>query len=130
MHAYQAARRNFGDLLAESFRTADGVPFAFGIFRDYYYVAPGWGEEPCIRAVGFICGSWEYDLDKYHETGHFRLVTTDAANNNRRTEYDIADLYYHKGNAERALVVAMRDWMQRKQDDLTKLEAKVVTHHA
>ena len=130
MHAYQAARRNFGDMLAESFRTADGVPFEFGIFRDYYYVTPGWDGVPMIHTVNFNCGNWEYQLDEYHETGRFSLATIDRGDNNRRTEYKIADIYRHKANAERALVETMRAWVKGKQDDLAELEAKVGTPNA
>lgn len=114
--AYNTARREFGEFLASTQKTADQHPFTFHEFTDYYYVMPGWAGRPQIQSVAFGADSnrgWGWS---WTEEGEFIIRARD--DRGKELEFPIGILFLKIENAERALVTALENWLEEQQNYL------------
>lgn len=118
--AYERARMILGDLLAKLERTADGQPFRFGVFHDYFYINPAWGGRPHLETVNYCGRNWEYNLEEYSETGEIKLLQT---NNGRESAYRVSELYVSKAKAEAALIPLLEEWLEKQRVEIAQMKA-------
>lgn len=118
--ALEDAQRKYQRVLAESAVTADGVPFEFGVFHDYYYVAKPWGSLPYVRSFCYLAGAWSVrDSDTPD-------VVEIAEDRDGKREYTpITELYADKEKAVAALLVAQGEWLEDQRRQIDELAAKV-----
>lgn len=113
---YDNAKTNYAKALWETQNTADGKPFDLGVWKNYYYVSPGYFGKPTLREIHFYVWSMHLDEDdilniRYHE---------DTTNGRQWTNYKISDLYSSKLQAEYALVDALREWLQERTEEINE----------
>jgi hypothetical protein len=105
---------------AESAVTADGVPFEFGVFHDYYHVEKPWGSLPYVRSFCYLAGAWSVrDSDKPD------VVEIAEDRDGKRHYVPITELYADKGKAVAALMVAQGEWLEERRREIEELAAKV-----
>jgi hypothetical protein len=127
---YQNARRHLGQLLAKSFKTADGYPFTFGL-SNYYHVATPWNSLPHIITIDFWYRNWDYEDhadDQGSESTTFVILAVKDAYGNKSeygVKYPINELYRDEKNAKRALVKAQAEWLAQRTKELDELAAKI-----
>jgi hypothetical protein len=107
--------------LAETQKTADGVPFEFGVFKDYYYIME-WDGFPHLRQVDFVCmhGADDFVL---HADGTISLVDTRAEG--RRREHRISELYCARQAALKALIDVREKRLAELAADTKKMKAEL-----
>lgn len=111
------AEKQWHYALAESQVTADGVPFQFGI-RDYYFVSWWSSGRPSLITVDFIGRNTSWDGE------NLRLIPY-GANLSKVNPIDIADLYYHKKNAQYELIKRLNEFVTERQEEIRKLREEV-----
>ena len=109
---YNQGRRAFNRALAMTQKTADGELFDFGIFRDYYYITPGWSGCPALQAVNFL--GWNYEVEDNDDV----KISKERDSDRQRISYPIKDLYRHKRKAEIALVAAQEAWLAEQAAEI------------
>ncbi len=115
---YEAARSAYGQILHESQKTADGCPFEFSIFADYWYIADSW-KFPQLDKVSFFRGNC--DLNDEDETVIIQHHD-DYRGNRHFTNYSIGELYRYKKNAQVALLAAQKECLQELSKSVKQLE--------
>lgn len=116
---YEDARHEYARALAESQRTADGQPFNLSGMHDYYYITDGYFSMPEIVRVDFWY--WNCDINEADETV---IVVLDSQKATRR-EYRISSLYYWKGNARKALLIAQEGRLAQITQDVEQLRQEL-----
>lgn len=109
------ARELWRHAVIENYKTADGVTFDFGLFKDYWYLVE-WSGLPSLHKVSFMSYQQKFAIESSDESTTLKLVHN---MNGRESEFDVSELYYHESNAKKALRVAMesRKAMLQKQID-------------
>lgn len=123
--AYQDAGKKYQRLLAESVKTADGVQFEFGVFRDYYYVTPYFYKMPEIDKVCYLCDSWAVRGNGEQDVEIRDELQRDGSDKVHRPWVKITDLYYSREAAERALLAAREKWLADAAADVEKLRVRL-----
>lgn len=118
---YDSARTLLCRALAESQKTADGVAFEFGVFRDYYSILE-WDGFPRLHTVQslYMHSNEDFELE---QDGTIYLVEQ-RATNQRRT-YRIGELYYHESEAKKALVEVREKRLAEWTKETAELKAKL-----
>ena len=116
-HDFLEARQRLGVLLAKSQKTADGKPFEFDVYDDYFYVSPGWQGMPHLHTVSF--GHERFDFDAQDR---FQLIVREGEKERR---YAIADLYASKDEAERALLTAQEAWLAERTEEVAQMRERL-----
>jgi hypothetical protein len=116
---YEGARDAFCRVLAESQKTADGVPFEFGVFRDYWFILE-WDGFPRLHKVCFLC--MRNDNFELNEGSEISLVQEE---NGRRRTFKISDLYWNHKAAGRALLKVQAERLKEFGESMEKLQAEV-----
>jgi hypothetical protein len=119
---YDTARAVLGRRLAETQKTADGRPFEFGVFGDYYFVTEGWSGMPELLTVSFFGNNFSIDEHRIAEV----VILQRAQGRDRDSEYRIADLYRGKAAAERALLEAQEAWLAKKTAEVAELRSRLI----
>lgn len=117
--AYEEARQAYARKLWETQKTADGVPFRLDTFNKYYHIADYFGFPSWLPVSFYI---WACDLDDEDEATVRQQP--DSGREGWET-YKISELYYYKGNAERALLAAQRRWLAKKQAEMGDLAKRL-----
>lgn len=115
---YKAAQRKLGLLLVQSQKTADGRPFEFGRWGDYYYINPYFNEWPTIETVSF----WGWRFEFAERDG---CVLISHERNGRWESYRIDALYADKDAAERALLDAREARLAERAAEVAELRARL-----
>lgn len=113
---YDNAKHVYAKALWETQVTADGKPFDLAVWRNYYYVSPGYFGKPNLKEIHFYTWSMELDEDdilciRYHE---------DTTNGRQWTSYKINELYSSRVLAEYALVDALLEWLRERTEEITE----------
>lgn len=117
---FEHALQKMNDLIVKTTRTADGHLCELGIFRDYWYVSPGYQGVPDIRKVPYL--GWNWHLN-YHND---EVVIVHRESGRERTdEYVIKDLYRSKKRALAALVDAQMEWLKERESEICETAAKI-----
>jgi hypothetical protein len=107
--AFEDARRRYGGALAETTKTADGVPFNFTLLRDYFVVWDVFGSLPSLRQVSFYYWMTTVSVDERGE------VEMEDYNHTRRdgtpTRYKVSELFADKSAARKALLAAQERYL-------------------
>lgn len=125
---YKEARRTLEDRLGRSQKTADGVPFRLSVFRTYYEVTPGLRGMPMLRKIFFFGISVEWESEgRYGPEGAVSIRQREGEGRDcvERT-YRIDRLYYHRHNAEEALLAAQEERLAELASEVEELRRRVV----
>lgn len=117
--AYDTARRRLGKLLAETQKTADGKAFEFGIYRDYYFVTPGYWSWPALQQIPYLGWSWQWD-----NSGDKFTIFTDHPDG-KRLRFEIGNLYADKRLAEKALLEAREKRIAELHEEMEQMRAQI-----
>ena len=118
---FDAARRRFYVAVAESQKTADGVPFDLNRWQDYYVLCRHGYCGPGLRRIMFgYTTRIELSGDANDQV---QLIVMEDANQGKTASFFISDLYFEKEAAHAALAQAIREHIAEKQEELKKLEA-------
>lgn len=112
----ECAQRKFQRVLAESAKTADGEPFRFGVFCDYWHVFKPWNTMPRLEKFCYMCLSWSVKEDG--ET--IQIREDENADPHKRRYIDIAELYASETVGRKALIVAQEEWLEERMEDIAK----------
>lgn len=116
---FEKAQRQLALATIESYKTADGQPFEFSLFVDYYLVVEGIGW-PSLHTVSFMRS---YSLRfKPEEDG----VLSFYEEHGRASRYGrVSELYRCPMAAKRALAEAKQRRLETYQADLDSLRAEI-----
>lgn len=117
---YNRALARMNQLIVKTTHTADGYLCELGIFRDYWYVTPGWHGVPDIRKVPYL--GWNWHLNYHNDEV---VIVHRESGRDRTDEYAINTLYREKKNALAALVEAQKAWLQERQQEIEETAAKI-----
>lgn len=118
---YNNALAKMNSLIVKTTRTADGYLCELGIFKDYWYISPGWHGLPDIRKVPYL--GWNWHLSHHNDQV---VIVHRESGRDRTDEYAIADLYADKKNALAALVEAQKQWLTERQEEVAETAKKVL----
>ena len=119
---YKRAKARYGELLAQSQKTADGYRFDMGICRRYYYPLAPFGQRPCIQQIQSLWHNWTFDIDSYEDDG---AVIIRKYENGHEYRHSIHELYAKWVNAERALVPLVEAWLGSETADCEALKKRI-----
>ena len=108
---YRNAKEDFGRSMAETQRTADDRSFVFGVFNDYWFIE-SYGDKPTLVKFDFIGREVELDgEDLYLIPGRYGHSTPNC-------RVAVKDLYADRSNARKAVVLELKKYMERIQDEI------------
>jgi len=114
---FEEAKATLGRILAENFATADGYKFEIGL-RDYYWITPGYFTVPRLLKVDFWGTNWNWEEAPKESTTLVLLSYRDDAGEVMDKSYgrriSIDELYAYKDEAEKALLVRQREWLEER----------------
>jgi hypothetical protein len=121
---FEGARERFGERLAQTQKTADGVSFEFGICRDYWVVVPCWAGLPRLRKIWFsYMGDQRFEISEDDEITLLYSEREDG--HGSRTRYKISDLYYSEKEAKKALLAAQQKRLEEFTEEVEALLKEV-----
>lgn len=118
---YEHALFKMNKLTAETTRTADGYLFEFGIFKDYWFVTPGYVGMPTITKTPYF--GWNWNLSTH--TDQVIIITSAEIDGSRYREFAINNLYREKKNAIAAMIEAQKTWLSEQQKEVEENLAAV-----
>jgi hypothetical protein len=117
--AFEQARKDFGQALAETQRTADGELFRLGVPNTYWLIVHSFGM-PHAEPVSF--GRWEDSFSVHEDRGV--SIRKDGKN------YRISSLYARRRAADEALLAVQDQWVSGMRDEVEKLRARLAARGA
>ena len=116
----ESAQRKFQRLLAENAVTADGKPFHFGMYCDYWQVFQPWNSLPYLRKFCFICDNWRVrgDIDRPDVVE----ICGKSDRGNEMIWVPITELFCSQEKAEAELLAARRKWLAEKAAEIEESE--------
>lgn len=111
---YERAQAVYGKLIAESQTTMDGEPFKYNMWHDYWRIVRIWGHIPQIEKIDF-------HMPNYSVDGFDRVSIHNGYASGGRGPYLVGELYFHKKNAQAALLVAIDEYIADVQAQADKL---------
>jgi hypothetical protein len=122
---YEDAKHRLGRCLAEREKTADGQPFDFAHWGDYFYVTPGYGGMPGLSRVSFYVWTCTFDVDGLERVTIRQHRQVGPPYQDRVEEYRIRDLYADERAARRALLKAQGEWLTERAKEVAELKAEL-----
>ena len=123
--AYESAKEKLGEVLATSFKTADGIPFTFA--ENYYYVFEPFNAAPTILEVRFWWRHWGFDAERDSDTQMVIYSFQDGWGHDRTKDpvaYPVNELYAYRSNAEAAMIAAKERYAANIMEDVAKWKEK------
>jgi hypothetical protein len=119
--ALEDAQDKYQRVLAESAVTADGVPFEFGVFHDYYHIVKPWGSMPHVDRLSYVAWGWSVrDSDLPDQ-----VEIADRRDDGKSRYVPIKELYADRDKAVAALLVAQREWLEERRREIEEFAEKV-----
>ena len=123
---YESARFELGKLLAESFKTADGLPFKLGLWPNYYWIAPGWFSMPNLLTVSFWGTNWGWEENDNATTLVLISNMDDQGKHlDHSRQFPIDELYSDETRAKRALIAAQEKWLAERAAEVAEQKTKL-----
>jgi hypothetical protein len=117
---FDNAKDRLRQAIIRTYKTADGLPFDFGLFHDYWYVADGF-HWPALSQVSFMGYQQEYRISEHDES---RLLLVEKQNG-RDVHYDVSQLYANRKDALVALLAARKRRLRMYQEDIEAIEKEI-----
>lgn len=107
---FDAAERAYGQVLAETQKTADGYPFEWGVFSDYWRPTAWADGRPSIARISVVgretsLSNGEVSIVPYTENG-------------QRLTCKVSELFRRESNAKKDLVKRMEQYLAYVKEDL------------
>jgi len=114
---FRSAEKIYHQAIAKTQKTADGRPFEFGVFRDYYLIH-WWGDRPRLVTIDFI------GRDSILEDGKLYLV---PGPDKRQAVPRVAveELYVDRLAARKELLRRLEEWIADVNREIEELMAEV-----
>lgn len=115
---YRNASAAYGQMLAETQKTRDGVAFQFGLFQDYWYPIH-WGGKPCVIRIGFIGRETYLEGDKLYLIPY----QGDQGRNVKRVE--VSEVFASETAAKAQLVEELEKYVASLQQEIAVLRGTI-----
>jgi len=119
----EEAQRKFERVLAEGCKTADGHPFRFGVFADYWSVFAPHRSMPHLVHTEYFCNAWR--VREHPVNGALEICHEPSDSEKRGRWIEIRYLYAKEANANAALLAAQREWIADRHREIEEFAGKI-----